>query len=119
MSDDKKPSCSFCGKVENEVERVICGPSVQICNECVDLCAEIINEEAKDAESGGTKQTIDAEYEHSNKPPSAQDIISSLDCSLVLNLTRPDVFFSQYNAAYFALCNKTDNVANDKEGVAD
>jgi hypothetical protein len=34
--------CSFCGKDENEVEKLVSGPSVHICNECVDTCNEII-----------------------------------------------------------------------------
>jgi hypothetical protein len=37
-------SCSFCGKSEGEVARLIAGPSVFICNECVDLCAAILAE---------------------------------------------------------------------------
>ena len=34
--------CSFCGKNQNEVNKLIAGPSVFICDECVDLCNEII-----------------------------------------------------------------------------
>ena len=37
--------CSFCGKSENEVRKLIAGPSVYICDECVDLCNDIIREE--------------------------------------------------------------------------
>lgn len=37
--------CSFCGKNQNEVRRLIAGPSVYICDECVDLCNDIITEE--------------------------------------------------------------------------
>ena len=33
-----KLNCSFCGKVQDEVKKLIAGPSVYICNECVDLC---------------------------------------------------------------------------------
>lgn len=39
--------CSFCGKNQNEVRRLIAGPSVYICDECVDLCNDIISEEAQ------------------------------------------------------------------------
>jgi len=42
--------CSFCGKNQNEVRRLIAGPSVYICDECVDLCNDIISEEAIVAE---------------------------------------------------------------------
>lgn len=37
--------CSFCGKSQEEVDKIIAGPDVYICNECVDLCKNIINEE--------------------------------------------------------------------------
>ena len=42
-----KLNCSFCGKVQDEVKKLIAGPSVYICNECVDLCNDIIEEEIK------------------------------------------------------------------------
>ena len=41
-SEDKLLFCSFCGKNQNEVRKLIAGPSVYICNECVDLCNDII-----------------------------------------------------------------------------
>ena len=44
--------CSFCGKGQKEVKKLIAGPTVYICNECVDLCNEIIDDEdVKDIES--------------------------------------------------------------------
>ena len=43
--------CSFCGKNQNEVRRLIAGPSVYICDECVDLCNDIISEETQVADS--------------------------------------------------------------------
>ena len=45
--------CSFCGKSQHEVRKLIAGPSVFICDECVDLCNDIIREEVQ--ESGGDK----------------------------------------------------------------
>jgi ATP-dependent Clp protease ATP-binding subunit ClpX len=39
--------CSFCGKSQNEVRKLIAGPTVFICAECVELCADIISEENK------------------------------------------------------------------------
>ena len=41
--------CSFCGKSQHEVKKLIAGPTVFICNECVELCMEIIREEAQDS----------------------------------------------------------------------
>lgn len=41
--------CSFCGKSQNEVKKLIAGPSVFVCDECVELCNDIIREEKQDA----------------------------------------------------------------------
>ena len=49
--EQKKLHCSFCGKNQDEVKKLIAGPSVYICNECVDLCNDIIEEEVKHEES--------------------------------------------------------------------
>ncbi len=49
LYDDQQTSdqiaCSFCGKTQDQVKKIIAGPDVYICNECVDLCKEIIDEE--------------------------------------------------------------------------
>ena len=37
--------CSFCGKTQEEVKKIIAGPTVYICDECIDLCNEIMEEE--------------------------------------------------------------------------
>ncbi|MCT3574660.1 ATP-dependent Clp protease ATP-binding subunit ClpX [Levilactobacillus brevis] len=38
-------ACSFCGKTQDQVQKIVAGPGVYICNECIDLCKEIIDEE--------------------------------------------------------------------------
>ena len=48
FEDKKQISCSFCGKSQNQVKRLIAGPNVYICDECVVLCQEIISEEMSD-----------------------------------------------------------------------
>lgn len=45
QDDNKQYKCSFCGKSQDQVKRIIAGPGVYICDECVDLCGEIIKEE--------------------------------------------------------------------------
>ncbi len=52
--------CSFCGKSQNEVRKLIAGPSVFICDECVDLCNDIIREEVQEAatETAGERLPI-------------------------------------------------------------
>ena len=46
-TSDKKISCSFCGKSQEEVKKLIAGPNVYICNECVVLCKDILVEDDK------------------------------------------------------------------------
>ena len=47
------PRCSFCGKDASMVERLISGPNVYICNECIDLCNDILEGEAMPVRRGG------------------------------------------------------------------
>jgi len=61
--------CSFCGKNQNEVRRLIAGPSVYICDECVDLCNDIITEETVVADA----------KEGSDRLPVPSDIKGNLD----------------------------------------
>ena len=50
-SDKKDVRCSFCGRTQEEVKRLIAGPNAYICNECVGICAELIEEEQESQES--------------------------------------------------------------------
>ena len=50
------PRCSFCGKSQNAVERLVAGPNVYICNECIGLCNDILKDE-EFMDSQGGKQT--------------------------------------------------------------
>lgn len=52
-SGDKLLHCSFCGKSQHEVRKLIAGSSVFICDECVDLCTDIIREEVQQDKKGG------------------------------------------------------------------
>ena len=62
-------NCSFCGKVQEEVKKLIAGPSVYICDECIDLCRDIISEEAK------LEATGSGEMERLPKPVEIKDIL--------------------------------------------
>ena len=67
--DDKKQlKCSFCGKNQDQVKRLIAGPGVYICDECIELCSEIISDETED--------TLEFENRTLSKP---QDIKEYLD----------------------------------------
>ena len=62
--------CSFCGKSQHEVRKLIAGPSVFICDECIELCNDIIRDEVVGAEGGeGIKGTL----------PTPHEICSTLD----------------------------------------
>ena len=78
MSDDKYSKgedngkllyCSFCGKSQHEVRKLIAGPSVFVCDECVDLCNDIIREEIQEKDSDS----------RTRKLPIPQEIKSTLD----------------------------------------
>lgn len=62
--------CTFCGKSQQEVKKLIAGPSVFICNECVDLCLDIIREEDK----GGAEKS-----DANERLPTPREILASLD----------------------------------------
>ena len=62
--------CSFCGKSQHEVKKLIAGPSVFICDECVDLCNDIIRDEAPVEEGGETGR---------KELPTPRDLSSILD----------------------------------------
>lgn len=81
--DDDKLKCSFCGKTQDQVKKLIAGPEVYICDECVELCNEILDEEffeSKDKESSAEGENI----EKSEKPiPKPHEIKAYLDQYIV------------------------------------
>ena len=60
--------CTFCGKTQDEVRRLVAGPGVYICDECVELCREIIDEEFKEAAKFDLKEI-----------PKPSEIVKTLD----------------------------------------
>ena len=72
MANFRRPEellcCSFCGKSQNDVKKLIAGPGVYVCNECIDICNEIINDDEQ-TESTATRATL----------PKPQDIKVFLD----------------------------------------
>ncbi len=68
FSDDKNQlKCSFCGKVQDQVKKLVAGPGVYICDECIELCNEIIEEELHD--------DVDSDFGEIPKPVEIKSIL--------------------------------------------
>lgn len=57
--DDDKLKCSFCGKTQDQVKKLIAGPEVYICDECVELCNEILDEEFFESKEKRVQQMVE------------------------------------------------------------
>ena len=68
--------CSFCGKSQHEVRKLIAGPTVFICDECVELCMDIIKEESKSSL-----------VKHQDGVPSPKEICNVLDDYVTVSYT--------------------------------
>ena len=75
--DDSRLKCSFCGKSQDQVKKLIAGPDVYICDECVELCNEILDEEFLENKD---KDGINGENKKTEKPiPKPHEIKAYLD----------------------------------------
>lgn len=72
-NDNGELKCSFCGRDQSEVKRLIAGPGVYICNECIELCSEIIEEDF------GTPDEHEEEPKQPEKLPKPVEIKQILD----------------------------------------
>ena len=92
---DAHLKCSFCGKSQDQVRKLIAGPGVYICDECIDLCNEILDEELVEGQgSGGGRQSTEAKgkapAKKASKPaptlaeiPKPREIKAHLDAQVV------------------------------------
>ncbi len=106
-SGDKTLYCSFCGKNQHEVKKLIAGPSVFICDECIDLCNDIIREEvpADAASSGESRDDL----------PTPADIKANLDHYVIgQEKAKRTLAVAVYNH-YKRLKHKQDAVGGDVE----
>ena len=109
QGDDKLLYCSFCGKSQHEVRKLIAGPSVFICDECVDLCIDIIREDVGK----------DPEKESGDSLPTPQEISAVLDQYVIgQSLAKKALAVAVYNH-YKRLRNvgKTDDVELAKSNI--
>ncbi len=74
--DPKKLRCSFCDKTQDEVGRLVAGPGVYICDECIELCFEIIDE---DAPAPQTASQAELQHSAGHNVPKPQEIKNALD----------------------------------------
>ncbi len=75
--DDSRLKCSFCGKTQEQVKKLIAGPDVYICDECVELCNEILDEEF--LENKGKTEESEIKETDITKVPKPHEIKAYLD----------------------------------------
>jgi len=107
--DDKLLYCSFCGKSQHEVKKLIAGPSVFVCDECVDLCNDIIREEMQEETTDKSESDL----------PTPREINSALD-SYVIGQERAKrvlsvAVYNHYKRLRFA--NDKDDVELSKSNI--
>ena len=107
---EKKVRCSFCGKTQDQVEKLISGPGVYICNECVDLCMDIVEG------TPSVKKTVPQKPAH--KLPKPQEIKETLDEYVIGQETAKKVLsvavYNHYKRIYMK---SPDNVEIGKSNV--
>jgi ATP-dependent Clp protease ATP-binding subunit ClpX len=105
---DKIFHCSFCGKSQHEVRKLIAGPSVYVCDECVSLCNDIINEESHSEKSttGGSAPSL-------QKLPAPTEICKTLD-EYVIGQTQAKKVLS---VAVYNHYKRLRNQSKDKDSV--
>ena len=90
--------CSFCGKRQEQVNRIIAGPNVYICNECVDLCNSILHDEMH----AGSAQQL----ELPDKLPTPQEIKTYMDQYIIgqdaAKVALSVAVYNHYKRIYFA-----------------
>src|ERR1035437_6021760 len=113
MAIDKKSGekllyCSFCGKSQHEVKKLIAGPSVFVCDECITLCNDIMREEIQGEAGNGDKSDL----------PVPKDICATLD-EYVIGQERAKRILSVavYNHYKRLKCNTNDGVELSKSNI--
>ena len=98
-TDDKKPArCSFCNKREDQVRRMIAGPDAYICNECVELCTGLLDED--DFEEDYPPNEVD--FEKLPKPRQIKEVLDEYvigqnDAKVALSVA----VYNHYKRIYF------------------
>ncbi|MCD4744538.1 MAG: ATP-dependent Clp protease ATP-binding subunit ClpX [Desulfobacteraceae bacterium] len=104
--------CSFCGKNQKEVMKLIAGPSVYICNECVKLCGEIIDDEEKEKKTDAN-ESIDFLIPEEIKEKLDSYVIEQDRAKKVLAVA----VYNHYKRLNFAFRNNSDDVEIEKSNI--
>ena len=108
MTEKKDYTCSFCSKVKDEVKTLIAGPNQYICNECVDLCYDIIHE----------SRITDNEIEKLGDLPTPDEIKEFLDAHIIGQDEAKEVLsVAVYNHYKRINANSDDGIELDKSNV--
>lgn len=119
--DDDKLKCSFCGKTQDQVKKLIAGPEVYICDECVELCNEILDEEffdQKDKEGVADGENPEKAEKPIPKPHEIKEyldqyIVGQDDAKKVLSVA----VYNHYKRLKHNKDNKKDSVEIQKSNI--
>lgn len=119
--DDDKLKCSFCGKTQDQVKKLIAGPEVYICDECVELCNEILDEEffdQKDKEGASDGENPEKAEKPIPKPHEIKEyldqyIVGQDDAKKVLSVA----VYNHYKRLKHNKDNKKDSVEIQKSNI--
>lgn len=119
--DDDKLKCSFCGKTQDQVKKLIAGPEVYICDECVELCNEILDEEffeSKDKDSASENDNLEKQEKPIPKPHEIKEyldqyIVGQDDAKKVLSVA----VYNHYKRLKHNKDNDKDSVEIQKSNI--
>lgn len=115
---DKKVVCSFCGKDQEEVERMIIGPGVNICNECIDLCSSLLGDHNEAEPAKRQKTAAKPAKEENIRILSPQEMKERMDQYVIGQDDAKEVLaVSVYNHYKRILSNATNDVELQKSNV--
>ena len=119
--NDDKLKCSFCGKTQDQVKKLIAGPEVYICDECVELCNEILDEEffeSKDKENASEGENLEKAEKSIPKPHEIKEyldqyIVGQDDAKKVLSVA----VYNHYKRLKHNKNNENDAVEIQKSNI--
>ena len=68
MKKEIEPHCSFCGKAQHEVKKIIAGTDANICNECIELCEDLMIDDTDESVGGETDEATEESWANRELP---------------------------------------------------